>query len=139
MSEAESEDGIIQRVETFIQRCHDLDYVIKPEARNVTYSKRESDDPKDRTILSDRLALAISSYELNRENPDLRLSEAEAALLWITRAFSSGVVTEGPGLIRKHKEAEAKVAHLSTKVDELTAENLFLKAKIDLMDQGRKF
>src|SRR6266851_6238590 len=132
MTENPSENDAIRKVETFIQRCHDLDYVFSPETIKLVVHKSEA--YSDRIPWANVIADAMTTYTLNKGNPDNRLTAAEECLGLINKAFAAGIVKEGPGLINKHKEGQAKVVELSTKVDELTADNLFLKAKIDLMD-----
>jgi hypothetical protein len=140
MSSNRQEADAVSRVDTFIQRLHDLDLVISPTAVTTRFVKPDENPAWDSGIsLTDKLSGAIMEYEISRHNQAQILQNALKCLTWINKAYAGGFVKEGPGLIRKHKEAEAKVGMLSTKVDELTADNLFLKAKIDLMDQGRKF
>ncbi len=140
MTENQTQSGsdLIQQVETFIKRCHDLDYVFTPESREMIVQGSGGGFFEPKQLWANKVADALSLYTLNKDN-QYRLKYAQAALGYINKAIAAGLVTEGPALVQKYRKAEASIAELRTKVDELTAENLFLKAKIDLMDQGRKF
>lgn len=117
--------SIIEKVETFIQRLHDMDYIFTPEAKGIWYVSPSRplypsplSPPKERKNLTDYLAIAISDYEENRDDEQHRLSYARTCLLWINRAFASGVIQEGKGLISKNKELERDVKHLRKRLDE---------------------
>ena len=75
---------VIEKVETFIQRLHDLDYIIAPEPPTFFYESLE-----EKNTLSEFLADRIYDYEINKENKDEnKLLCARACLVWINRAFA---------------------------------------------------
>jgi hypothetical protein len=137
MQEVQSNDYVIAQVETFIQRYHDLEFVVTEDARSLT--GREDTATGKRFLWVNNLADSISNYSLNRDKPQFRLKYAQDCLGFINKAFAAGIIRDGPGLITKHKEAESKIAQLEAQVKKLSEENIFLNAKIDLMREGVKF
>jgi hypothetical protein len=137
MQEVQSKDYVTEKVETFIQRYHDLEFVVTEEGRKLT----SPEDPATgrRVLWVNSLADSISAYSLNRDNPQVRLKYAQECLGYINKAFAAGIIRDGPGLITKYKEAEIKIAQLEAQVKKLSEENIFLNAKIDLMREGVKF
>ena len=128
MTEDQQSGDVIDLVETFIQRCHDLDYVFTEAARKMVV--QGSDPP---TLWANSLASAMTNYMRNKNQPDTRIRYADACLAYINRALSIGVVTEGPGLIRRNKEAEARVKELETENKKLSNENYHLRVSLDQM------
>ncbi len=118
----------IERVETFIRRIHDLEYVFTPEAREMYFTNIKGE--KDRS-LADWLSRRIFSYEQNREDKAQQLFYAKLCLLWINRAFACGVVQEGEGLARKLKECREKNVQLERHNKVLSEEYLNLKLKYE--------
>ena len=116
---------IIEKVETFIQRLHDLEYIITPEAKTITYSSKS--DMFERSTLSSYLSRRITEYEEKKDNDSTKLSYARICHLWIIRAFSCSVVREGPGLARKLKECREKNVQLERHNKVLSEEYLNLK------------
>ena len=117
--------SIIEKVETFIQRLHDMDYIITPEATKIIY--RSQSNPLDNRLLSDLLGTAISEYEKNRNSDELRLGYAQRCLLWINKGFACGVVKESQGLARKLEECREKNAQLERDLERLSLEYLQLQ------------
>lgn len=72
----------------------------------------------ERNTLSDYLANAISEYQENRDNEQRRLSCAERCNIWINRAFTTGVIQEGKGLVSKNKELKRDIKHLRKRLAE---------------------
>jgi len=121
LSMQNEEPKAIKRVEDFIERLHNLDYVIDEKAQRLVYFSEISDwgiGHGRKGVLSDLLANAISEYELNRDNPTLKWKAAQKCLIWIDKAFASGVVQEGKGLVSKYKELEREIKHLQERFDE---------------------
>lgn len=116
-----------EKIDTFIQRCHDLDYVILPEARTLFFDMSTGAQKS----LIDILAEAISKYTENRENERLKQVTAEMCFLWINKAFICGVVREGDGLARKLKEANEKALLLQKDMEKLSADYLSLKKQYE--------
>lgn len=116
---------IIEKVETFIQRLHDLDYIITPEAATIIYSSKS--DMFERGTLSSYLSRRITEYEENKDEGSTKQSYARICHLWMIRAFSCGVVQEGNGLARKLKECREKNVQLERHNKVLSEEYLNLK------------
>ena len=112
MKHSKEEIKIIKRVETFIQRIHDLDYVIKPEARNIIYKGFVGSEMRIRS-LSDFLSGAIAHFETAKT-----LKNAISCLYWIDKAFSCGVVQEGEGLISKNEKLKKELKLLRDQLRE---------------------
>jgi hypothetical protein len=126
------ESEVIQQVETFIQRCHDLDYVFTPESRKMVYQASSGDKKLWANVIADAMTL----YTLNKDNSN-RLDCAETCLGYINKAFAGGLVTEGPRLIARHKQAVAKIAELEAQVKELFNENQVMQAKMELLADAK--
>jgi len=126
----------IEKVDTFIQRLNDLDYIISPEAGKLFYGAPSiSTETKS---LADYLANAINEYELNRDSKDSEF-KARICHLWISRAFAQGVVQEGKGLAGKLKESREKNAQLERDLERLSVEYLYLKEltrRVGLSDES---
>ena len=114
---------IIEKVETFIQRLHDLDYIVTPEAKKIGYIDKQTN--KEISI-AHSLSLHISRYEKNIDN-ELQLSFARLCLTWINKAFTYGVIQEGQGLARKLKEYRDRNAQLESDLEKLSLEYLELQ------------
>ena len=56
---------------------------------------------------------------------------------YINRALAGGLLTEGPRLITRHKEAVAKIAELEAQVKELFNENQVMQAKMELLADAK--
>jgi hypothetical protein len=131
--------SIIEKVETFIQRLHDLDYVIDQTATNIWYG-RPPPYPTlidNRTNLADNLSNAITDYEANKGNEQLKLASASRCLMWINKAFACGVIKEGEGLARKLKECQEKNVRLEKDVEKLSIDYLNLKKMQDELEFTR--
>jgi hypothetical protein len=128
--------SIIEKVETFIQRLHDLDYVIDPKASTLIFGipSRLSES----MLLSDFLAKKISEYEENRDNERNKLTYALSCLMWINRAFTCGVIHEGQGLARKLKECQEKNTKLDSDLERVSMEYLRLKEESGILARNLK-
>jgi len=114
---------IIDKVETFIQRLQDMEYIIAPEAAQLWFWAPPSVPKvpliyKEKKTLSDYLAGMISLYEENRDNEKKKLDYAQMCLSWINRAFACGVIREGKGLISKNKKLVRDNKRLREHLDE---------------------
>lgn len=131
--------SIIEKVETFIQRLHDLDYSIAPEAIKIIY-----DFPsKEKKSLTDCLANAIYEYEANKDNEQVKLHYAQLCLIWINRAFACGVIEEAQGLAKKLGECRERNTQLERDIETLSVQYLQLQReheefmkRIRLPDEG---
>lgn len=116
---------IIEKVEIFIQRLHDLDYTITPEATEIWYS--DPSRPLDRKNLADHLANVISRYLREKDNEQDRFHCAQLCSLWINRAFACGVIKEGQGLARQLAECREKNIQLENDLEKLSVQYLQLQ------------
>ena len=76
----------------------------------------------ERQLWANVIADGVTLYTFSKNNPN-RLKCAQECLGYINKAFAGGLVTEGPRLIAKHKEAVAKIAELEAQVKEFFNEN----------------
>lgn len=134
MSESLKGSDVIEKIEIFIQRLHDMDYVITPEASKLIYETQST--PMEKNNLSSFLANRIYDYDTNRDNKDeIRLMYARSCLIWINRAYTSGVVQEGQGLIKKlddcgklNEQLKEELKKRKERCDELEKQIRFLQA-----------
>lgn len=114
----------IEKVETFIRRLHNLEYVITSEAREILYRDSQDQVPKN---LADWLSRRIFSYEDNKDDEERQLFYAQLCLIWINKAFTCGVVQEGKSLIKKLDEYREKNVQLERDNKVLSEEFLNLQ------------
>ncbi|NQT09085.1 hypothetical protein HQ586_08415 [Candidatus Bathyarchaeota archaeon] len=114
--------SIIEKVETFIQRLYDLDYVINQRASELTYT-----DENDQISLAHILSKRIVEYERVKDDEEKRLGYATICHIWITKAFTYRVVEEGQGLARKLKECLDRNAQLESDLEKLSLDYLALQ------------
>jgi len=144
LSNTTENDDVIQKVEVFIQRVHNLDYVISREAARLIYSRLDLKDITQARTLADHLANAMETYleskkhlaesasvEEERLSAKLIQVSAETCLLWINRAFASGIVQEGEGLVRKFKECQAENDKLRADNETLASELTQIRENYD--------
>jgi hypothetical protein len=124
---------IIDKVETFIQRVHDLEYIVTSEATNLWYVSKNKlyPMPNDKTNLSDSLASAMAHYQENKDDEKERLHYAQICFMWINRAFTSGVIREGKGLITKFAECKRRNEMLERDLEVLSEQYLRLQEKYE--------
>lgn len=101
---------LIEKVETFIRRLHDLEYIITPEAQEFIYTDKKT---KKEISLAHMLSRKISEYERNKDNEKMRSFYAESCYSWINRAFTYGVVRERESLARLLQECQDKNVQLA--------------------------
>jgi len=116
---------IYERVDTFIQRLHDLEYIITPEAKTIVYESKEN--KKDRSMLADELSNSITIYESRKDDDITRMKYARICNVWINRAFSCGVVRESEGLVKKLKECRDRNVRLESDLEKLSLDYLELQ------------
>ena len=132
----EKQNTVIERVETFIQRVHDLDLVISIKSRDVWLEATEG----KQTNLSDRLAKTMRNYEASRGKKVQRYAKALTCLYFIDKAYTCEVISEGNGLISKLRESQEKRAQLKEHNEILSAEVSKLQNKIKKWNaQKRQF
>lgn len=123
--------GAIERVETFIQHLHDMDYVITDRASEIMFGEQS---------IADGLARAITEYETfkNTSTPLGRHIFASSCSLWIHRAFTWKVIQEGQGLVRKLGECQEKYAQLEKELERVSTAYIDLEKKCkELEDEKR--
>lgn len=139
-----SEDfDMFRRVEEFIQRVHDSDYIIAEKASEIKYSMPREGvaqiaGRKPTGNLADKLAWAMSAYDEVKGSPELRKRFAYTCLDWINRAFAWHVIKEGKGLVRKLKECQNKNSKLESDLTDLTTKMLTLKGRCDELEKQRE-
>lgn len=114
----EQDQEVISKVETFIRRCHDLDFVFSAASWKLRTTAKEGESKS----FADGIARAMSEYDWFKEFPEERMKKANVLLWWMNRAFAVGVVREGEGLVNRNRYLEANVAELRDQVRKLTAE-----------------
>ncbi len=111
--------GVIERVDTFIRRFQDLDFVSRP----VHEADRE---------LAHDLARYLSDYVmLDAQNP-YREGLASLCEVWINRAIATGIIKEGEGVLRQLRRTNEERARLIEVNRKLTNELADIKAELDL-------
>ena len=128
MTKDQPKGDVIDLVDTFIQRCHDLDYVFTEDARKLT---AVGTDPP--MLWANKLASAMTNYVRSKSQSETQLRAANVCLSFINGALSIGIVTQGAGLIKRYKEAEAKIAELEKENKRLSNENYHLRVSLDQM------
>lgn len=117
----------IQKIENFIQRLHNGEIIITPEARNIRYGPIFQSEiiPRFSRItksLADHLSSTIWEYEQRKNDKQSKLALASHCLLWIDRAYAHGVVRESEALIDKLGKCEEQNTQLKERVDKLEKE-----------------
>lgn len=84
------------------------------------------------------IAGAMTSCTLNK-NTEARFKTSQHCLMMIEKAFAVGVVSKGPALIKKIREAETRIAGLESELEKAVKDNVYLQTKMDLMTEGQKF
>ncbi len=111
--------GVIERVDTFIRRFQDLDFISRP----IHEADRE---------LAHDLAKYLSDYlSLDAHNP---YKEGLASLceIWINRTIAAGIIKEGEGVLRQLRRTNEEHAKLMEENQRLTRELGEAKAELDL-------
>ncbi len=138
--------SVIETVETFIRRMHDGDLIVTREAADIEYS---SPGPSlGTTSLADDLAFTISRYEhfyQLAKDTELGRLFADAALALIERAYSNGVIREGPRLLNKLSECqkkkmdlEAENVKLLSDIEKLSSQVLLQQGRLDQLQKERR-
>jgi hypothetical protein len=135
--------NVIERVETFIQRMHNLDLVVQTDRADIQYGI-PGEKAESQRSLADHLALQMKYYEENRETP-LRFSYARILLIWIDRALTHGAIREGPGLLTKlakYQEEDSRLKseneRLQADISHLSTDLLQLQGRYDQLEKERQ-
>ena len=126
------------KVELFIQRLRNLEYVIKlGEPKIVTGSDRIHTTIREydggRSIAC-RLSTCITEYEANKDNQQTKYYYARELLKAINDAFTQGIIAEGEGLARKYRDSSDKCSKLEQDIAQLSAEHLILQGKYNELE-----
>lgn len=121
--------SVIEQVEAFIRRLHDMDYILSPEVSGLIYVNESNQ--KDGRLFSDHLAKSIFEYEKYKNDDQVNMKYGRVCLLWINRAFAHGIVREGQGLAKKLETCMEENAQLLTDLEILSEQYRQLKAKYE--------
>ncbi len=109
----------IERVDAFIRRFQDLDFVSRP----IHEADRE---------LAHDLARYLSDYvNLDASNP-YREGLASLCEIWINWAIAIGIIKEGEGVLRQLRRTNEERAKLIEENQKLTRELIETKAELEL-------
>ncbi len=111
--------GVIERVDSFLRRFQDLDFVSRP----IHESDKE---------LAHSLAKYLSDYiALDVHNP---CKEGLASLceVWINRAIAAGIIKEGEGVFRQLRRTNEERAKLIEENQKLARDLAETKAELEL-------
>ncbi len=125
-------DDVIEKVETFIQRIQDLDFVINPTSGSLIYGEGEN-----ARTLSDLLVESITSYEVDRydSDPKVKILSAYRCLVQINRAFACGIIKEGEALISKFKKRSEENIKLRRELETVSDSLMRAKERIEELEQ----
>jgi hypothetical protein len=128
----------IAKADEMIERFHDLDYVLKSEARTLPLMIPEEKKPS--TVLSDWMVDCFGLYaEVKSKYPSqtdpkqisMRYTAAWSCMHVIDRALTYGVVEEGQGLARKLRECQTRVTELENDLHKLAEEYRVLQTNFE--------
>jgi hypothetical protein len=111
--------GVIERVDTFIRRFQDLDFVSRP----IHDSDRE---------LAHELARYLSDYVMLDAHNPYKEGLASLCEVWINRAIATGIIKEGEGVLRQLRRTSEERAKLIDANQKLTQELADVKAELEL-------
>jgi hypothetical protein len=100
-----NETAIFERIDKFIQRLQNKDYIVKPEAQSITCKTAYANGLKK--SLADMILIGITHYKYERN-----ALHAITLDQLINEAFMHGVIEEGEGLISKNKKAQERITQL---------------------------
>ena len=112
-------EGVIQRVDAFIRRFQELDFVSRP----IHEADRE---------LAHDLAKYLSDYvNLAAGNP-YKEGLASVCEIWINRNIAAGIIKEGEGVLRQLRRTNEERTKLIEENQKLKAELAEVKAELEL-------
>lgn len=133
MSEKVKESEIIEEVEIFIKRLHDLEQVIDPRADELRYVDKETG--KDMGTLSEFLDKTITLYQFHKDKPETRLLWAKLVYKIMIKAFTVGVIKSGDGIRQKISECEEENARLKDELKKLSIGYIQLEHRYNELKQ----
>jgi hypothetical protein len=124
--------NITRKVQSFIDRLHDGEYVIDQKANFMMYSTGSVNKS-----LAAYLAEEMHEYEILSDLlPNIKA--ASSCLIWIDRAFACGYVRESDGMAKKLHECESEIKELKTQIKTVKEETekyatdlVFIQGKYD--------
>jgi hypothetical protein len=112
---------IFEKVEIFIKRIRELDYVI---------------DKTDN--ISDYLAISMTEYEAyaaSKVEPLTKWMKAYTCLFFINRAIANGIVKPGDALTSKFKECSEENTKLKEEMEIMSNDLIKAKERIEELEQ----
>ncbi len=111
--------GVMERVDTFIRRFQDLDFISRP----IHEADRE---------LAHELARYLSDYVMLEAHNPYKEGLASLCEVWINRAIATGIIKEGEGVLRQLRRTNEERARLLEENQKLTSELADVKAELEL-------
>jgi len=110
---------VMERVDTFIRRFQDLDFISRP----IHEADRE---------LAHELARYLSDYVMLEAHNPYKEGLASLCEIWINRAIATGIIKEGEGVLRQLRRTNEERAKLIEANQKLTKELEELRAELEL-------
>lgn len=110
---------VIERVDTFIRRFQELDFISRP----IHEADRE---------LAHDLARYLSDYVILDVHNPYKEGLASLCEIWINRAIAAGIIKEGEGVLRQLRRTNEERAKLFEENLKLTRELADAKAELEL-------
>ncbi len=110
---------VMERVDTFIRRFQDLDFISRP----IHEADRE---------LAHELARYLSDYVMLEAHNPYKEGLASLCEIWINRAIATGIIKEGEGVLRQLRRTNEERAKLIEANQKLTKELEEFKAELEL-------
>ena len=123
----ELKNNTIEKVEQFIKRIYNLEYRIDIKANGITYTNG--------TVLADCLANAMSNYNFYKNINPLNYKYAEECLRWIDKAFTTGVIKEGSGIIEKYEKCQVKCKQLENDIQKISHDYIMMQGMYKELDK----
>ena len=111
--------GVMERVDTFIRRFQDLDFISRP----IHEADRE---------LAHELARYLSDYVMLDVHNPYKEGLASLCEVWINRAIATGIIKEGEGVLRQLRRTNEERAKLLEVNQKLTNELAEVKTELEL-------
>jgi hypothetical protein len=114
-------DDIIEKVETFIRRLHDMDICINKDAQSISFNSVVAGKPE--TNLAMNIGDAINQYENSKgKSLEERKKIAMVCLVWINKGYALNVINECNASLRKMLEKDTQINVLEQKLAALQAD-----------------
>lgn len=135
------DEEVIKKIEAFIQRLRDLDYIIEDNRASLIhnsikpliYDYAKDDGQREEECLVDLLAKSITEYELSKNIPSNKISSIYKCEHWINVALTNGIVKEGRGLVNKLKDSYEKNTKLEGDLKLFSNQNIDLRKELEII------